>query len=375
MGLFASIQAGQAQGRQIRMDRMKMQQQERAMQQEQTIGNLSQQYMRDPNPQTISQIAAFSPEKAQVLMKAQNQIMTNKAKSIKSITNTYANASESQKDALFPELIKRAQKMGVNTRDMPLERNKDTAEQINELMQREAQKADQFLGADRKLGAIPEGHYFENDTGKLKKMEGYAKEDETEYGKVPEGHYLDKSTGQLKRMGGFKPTQEQGKPPPGYRWTQQGKLEAIPGGPAEKISGEVAGKIALYEGGLSDVKSFRDYLFNKDGKLNRPFIAKMNTPFGAGRFGDVRDAHSKISNAIEAKLRAETGAAATQDEIDRNIEKFMPSIRDNERTVNNKMDRLEKFLSRAIEISEKGRTQQKTKNMSGMSDEELLGGF
>jgi hypothetical protein len=316
------------------------------MEQQQTIGRLAQEYIQEPNPSTLSQIAAIDPQKAQGLMNVQKQAIEQKAKGIKSLTNTFFDASESQKSLLYPEIMKRAQKEGYDASSLPLEYNKDTSEAINRALKMESDKVDQLLG--------------------IKPKERKTAKDVNE-----RLRYVD--TGELVFKGVEKQLGQDEKAPPGYRYVgATGKLEAIPGGPAEKLAGETAGKVALYKGGLEDIKEFKKYVFDEDGKLDRVFLAKMNAPFGAGRFADVRDAHSLISNAIEAKLRAETGAAATQDEIDRNVEKFMPSIRDNEKTAENKIRRLEKFLGTAIEGTMKGREPRKGSNVSDLSDDELL---
>jgi hypothetical protein len=173
MEFFQQYQQGQEQQRLNQFEEAKMQQQERAMQQEQTLGNLAQRYMRSGDPRTIAQIAALSPQRAEGLMKVQQQVMQNQARGVKSFANTFHNTPESQKAETYPELIKRARASGVDTSGMPLEYNKDTAQQINETIRSESQKADQFLSRDVEFGEIPEGYYLEKETRRLRPLEGF----------------------------------------------------------------------------------------------------------------------------------------------------------------------------------------------------------
>ena len=63
-----------------------------------------------------------------------------------------------------------------------------------------------------------------------------------------------------------------------------------------------------------------------------------------------REATSLINNALEAKVRIESGAAVPEQEIVRMAVRFKPSVFDTERQAKNKMNRLARFLSGAIEI-------------------------
>lgn len=142
----------------------------------------------------------------------------------------------------------------------------------------------------------------------------------------------------------------QGKPPSGYRWKQGqlGVLEPIPGGPATVQSPEQAAKTELLNNGIKDMERYRDLVL-KDGKVDRQIILGMATPGMAGVPGtNSRLAYSYIYNAVEAKLRAESGAAVPESEVQRMAKRFVPSPLDNDQTIKSKVDRLEEFLKGSL---------------------------
>jgi hypothetical protein len=339
------LEVGQSfQARNLEMEMARQQ-----MREEQTMSDLAQRYMKTSNPGIISQIAARNPQRAQGLINIQTQVMQNQARGVKSFANTFNNTPESQRSELYPELIKRARASGIDTSEMPLEYNKDTAQQINDVIRSESQKADQFLSRD------------------------------VEYGKIPEGYYLEKETRRLRPMEGFRPGVSE-KPPSGYQWTPQGTLVAISGGPATKVSAEQAGKIALVKSGQKDVKNIRDELFTKEGKLNRRKVAALKTEipftdFAPARIGKLQDVYSRLYNAVEAKLRLESGAAVPETEVRRAVQRFIPNIQDSTESANAKLDRLDDFLGTALQEFQKGRITQKAQDLTSMSTEELLEGF
>lgn len=106
-----------------------------------------------------------------------------------------------------------------------------------------------------------------------------------------------------------------------------------------------AAKAELLNQGISDMAEFKGMLIDKDGKVNRGIIAGMSIPGTTGLPGtDARIAYSLISNAIEAKLRAESGAAVPKEEVTRMADRFVPSPLDSDATIMSKMRRMEAFL-------------------------------
>lgn len=116
------------------------------------------------------------------------------------------------------------------------------------------------------------------------------------------------------------------------------------------LSGEAAGKIAMADRAVLDIQEARTKLF-KDGKMDRGLIAAMNIPFTAGMplNEDARGAYSRLHNAVAAKLRIETGAAATESEVRGILDRFLPKISDTDQVVRDRLDSLEQFMNTTID--------------------------
>lgn len=142
------------------------------------------------------------------------------------------------------------------------------------------------------------------------------------------------------------------KAPPGYRWKDNETLEAIPGGPAAKLSPEQAAKLQLLETGQKSMEDFKDMLFKPDGSVDYPLIATMWTrmPWTRGR-----TAYTLVYDSVEAKLRAESGAAVPETEVSRMAKRFVPSPFDNEQTIAKKVEMLSNFLGDAAISTREGR--------------------
>lgn len=119
--------------------------------------------------------------------------------------------------------------------------------------------------------------------------------------------------------------------------------------PAHPLSMDAAGKIAMLNQASEDIDQAMGLMF-KDGKFDKGLVAKMNVPLTAGLGGDARIAYSAIHNAVAAKLRAETGAAANRDEVDDIARRFMPTVLDTDESARNKMTRLKQFMNEAVDV-------------------------
>lgn len=122
------------------------------------------------------------------------------------------------------------------------------------------------------------------------------------------------------------------------------------------LAGETAGKIAMADQAVMDLRDARKLLFEDDGKggfgdLKRWTVAAMNIPFTAGMPGnaDARNAYSKMRNAIAAKYRIETGAAGNKSEEEGLINRFLPRVSDPTDVVRERLDRLEEFMNTTID--------------------------
>lgn len=143
------------------------------------------------------------------------------------------------------------------------------------------------------------------------------------------------------------------------------------------LSGESAGKLALLTQASKDVSEVKDFLFDEEGNLN---IASQAAGFFNLPVAQGRQINSRIQNAVAAKLRAETGAAANADEV-RNIAKRFEPVPglDNAEATKDKLDRLEEFLSTgAFFIDPTGKLRQRSLqelgggDLSNLSDEDIL---
>lgn len=125
------------------------------------------------------------------------------------------------------------------------------------------------------------------------------------------------------------------------------------------LAGESAAKLTMINQALSDLEGVEKQLFTPEGKFKRGLAFAANIPggqaFGIGRvipdvgFGtEARILNSRMNNALEAKLRIETGAAATQEEFNRLQTRFGVTGFDTPESARNKIRRLKEFMRNAI---------------------------
>lgn len=160
-----------------------------------------------------------------------------------------------------------------------------------------------------------------------------------------------------------------GKPPTGYRWTPDGKsFEAIPGGPATKLTPEGAAKNAQIDNAISTLPEIKRLMVDQ-------------TPNAAGFYamaGDTGQGRRLVKQAVEGYLRATSGAAVPEPEVTRALELYEPKPYDKKETRARKVQQLEKFLTGAGANMKKGRTladdmpQPQDNPVANMSDDDLL---
>lgn len=109
---------------------------------------------------------------------------------------------------------------------------------------------------------------------------------------------------------------------------------------------ERAAKTQMVEQAVDTLAQVEKRLFDPDGSPNRSLILGMNAPAMARNFvgGEPRETRIMILDAIEAKLRAESGAAVPESEVERAAERFMPSVTDAPETIRTRMRLLREFL-------------------------------
>lgn len=138
-----------------------------------------------------------------------------------------------------------------------------------------------------------------------------------------------------------------GKAPSGYRWKEDGRLEPIPGGPADKVSGEMAGKLAgIQQAFEQDIPLVKTKLFDDGGSLNRDLLIR---PPGTEGFGETRNIRQAIQRALTAVLRMESGAAVPDSEVARYTDQYMPSFLDTDEGAARKIEALETRMTNAME--------------------------
>lgn len=168
--------------------------------------------------------------------------------------------------------------------------------------------------------------------------EGQLAQDEAR-GLVPEGTF---AKSQATAVGG--------KAPPGYRFTNpqdiNSPLEAIPGGPATKMTPQNAAAASALTEAARDFKDAKGMLFDKDGGVNRSLLITSSAVPGVrgvpGTKG--RQFRQTITRAIFSKLRLETGAAVAPEEMKKYEEMFVPTPLDSEASIKQKLESLGNFL-------------------------------
>lgn len=132
---------------------------------------------------------------------------------------------------------------------------------------------------------------------------------------------------------------------------KKGEIRETPYAPANGgQTPENSGKIAMLRQAESDIRNAESLLFDKEGNLNRTLTAAVNIPGTAGMPGytDARTVYSAIENAVAAKLRLETGAAANAGEITNIANRFKPSPFDTSDSARDKLKRLREFMSSSL---------------------------
>ncbi len=132
-------------------------------------------------------------------------------------------------------------------------------------------------------------------------------------------------------------------------------LKKVKGMPAES-----AGKFAALKDSRQDIKDLRSMLFNEKGELDIKLATLSNIPGSRapliGRLiPNVSPFHTKaikinsrMENILSSKLRIETGATATEGEVDNLIRRFGISFKDTTESAKDKLNRLERFIDSAI---------------------------
>lgn len=125
----------------------------------------------------------------------------------------------------------------------------------------------------------------------------------------------------------------QGKAPAGYRWDADGNLQAIPGGPADKPDPAAAGPKPL-----TPDQALKASLLENSARAATAWQSKVLGP--DGQYNDLAargpEAQALLRQAISAKLRAESGASITPQEIENEMERYGASLFSSDATASQK---------------------------------------
>lgn len=125
------------------------------------------------------------------------------------------------------------------------------------------------------------------------------------------------------------------------------------------IPAEASAKKAAIDQGISLVPRIRSLLFDDKGDFRESVV--IDTPFVSTNPAK-RELTPMILSAVEAVLRAESGAAVPEEEVRRAAQRYMPSPLDPDDVAKQKIDLLEDRLKRAQEAFEVGRPGSRTTN-------------
>jgi hypothetical protein len=163
-----------------------------------------------------------------------------------------------------------------------------------------------------------------------------------------------------------------GRIPPGYRFTDPtnpaSPLEAIPGGPAEKQSPQNAAANAALGEAKRDLDTAKGMLYDSNGNVNRGLLvtSAASIPGSAGR-----QFNQTLQRSIMSKLRLESGAAISDQELQRYNKMFIPSYWDSADAIKSKMQSLDNFLSNTTKMQAGYLPDKKSTPATSYSDADL----
>lgn len=122
----------------------------------------------------------------------------------------------------------------------------------------------------------------------------------------------------------------------------------IKGGSVERRSQEGAAKEALIQGTLTNLNAYEKLLFDEEGNVNRGRLAASNTPLGGVPGTEGRTMNALFLDALEGKIRIESGAAVPEAEVQRGAARFRPSVFDRDDTIRTKLAMLRRFAESTL---------------------------
>ena len=125
------------------------------------------------------------------------------------------------------------------------------------------------------------------------------------------------------------------------------KTKSTPG-----LSAEAAGKMQGAKAGLRALSNFKGLLLNPNGGIDRKLVFSMSPMGSGGSFGvpgtPGYEAFVYLKDALESKIRIESGAAVPPSEIKRLMERYRPNPLWTDDLIMNQVNSLEEFLNGTI---------------------------
>lgn len=140
--------------------------------------------------------------------------------------------------------------------------------------------------------------------------------------------------------------------PAGYRWNADNTgLEPIPGGPAEKLPAELAARVGLAETVL-DPKQSAGLVKDIEGGAATGPVDYLTGLAGYGRSGEIR---RDLLSGTDALRRMLTGAGMNMNEAAEYTERYLPRMTDNAAILADKVKQLQSELSTIRDVVQRGR--------------------
>ena len=162
---------------------------------------------------------------------------------------------------------------------------------------------------------------------------------------------------------------DENKPPAGYEAgpadPQTGRKTLVPieGGPATKLSDAAAAHLAMLQAAKPGLEEAKKYFLDPAPLLLREggdqpggslySAGKQAIGEATGSF-EIGRQRRNVRLAVEAALRAATGAAAPDKEVDRYTDMYSPGIRDTYETRKQKIEALDRFITTYEGIATRG---------------------
>ena len=119
-------------------------------------------------------------------------------------------------------------------------------------------------------------------------------------------------------------------------------------GTAKGVSGEAAGRVAAAEEAVTSIQSIEKAIFDEDGDLRYSVLAGARAPIFGGPMPfaeEGRRVYTDMYQAVDAWLRATTGAAAPEQEIQRYLDAYMPGPFDTATSAKHKLTKLRALVT------------------------------